>query len=77
MKYLILIAIFYAVILLASCTQVQGPLLLAIEKETPWEAGVTYFAGHYINEAGLVYLGLLDGNRGNRPAVSPAWWQPE
>lgn len=40
-----------------------------------WLVGTTYEAGETIEDAGVVYTSLIDGNIGNTPAASPTEWQ--
>jgi hypothetical protein len=37
--------------------------------------GKSYDAGEYCSASGLRYRSLRDGNAGNAPASSPAWWE--
>ena len=70
-----LAVVLVVIMAMVACT--DGALLIAIQKRRAWDAGATYDAGKYCQETGTVYCSLADGNRGNEPSVSPAWWAEE
>lgn len=40
-----------------------------------WLIGTTYEAGETVEESGVIYRSLADGNIGNDPSVTPLFWQ--
>jgi hypothetical protein len=64
--------VLLACLFLAGCMQTD--LLSEVQKSVPWDSEVTYYAGKYCQENGVVYQSLQDNNKGNEPVISPSWW---
>ena len=67
-KIVVLLLLFA---ILISCS---NSLLVALESKVLWDANRTYAKAELCEESNVRYRSLQDGNKGNEPAVSPAWW---
>jgi hypothetical protein len=54
-----------------------NPLLITLEKATPWDSRSVYDRGDFAQQNREVYQSLQDSNVGHEPVLSTLWWQKE
>lgn len=62
----------HAEVMPAAAGAVQAAQVLNFQG--PYNSGTTYAAGETVQSGGLYYVSLQNGNTGNAPQSSPAWW---